>query len=40
MAQAIIWTVFWICAGLGTLGALTAAVAMIRTGGDNYSKKA
>jgi len=37
--EPVIWTIFWVCATLGTVGAAVAAVSMIRTGGDNYSKK-
>ncbi len=36
--EAIIWTAFWICAGLGAIGTVVAGVTLIRTGGDNYQK--
>ncbi len=39
MAEAIIWTIFWICAGLGTIGAAVAAVTMLRSADGNYGKK-
>jgi len=38
--EPLIWTIFWVLAGIGAIGAVVAAISMIRTGGDNYSKNA
>ncbi len=39
MTDPTFWiTAFWVCAGLGTIGTVVAAISLIRSGGDNYQK--